>query len=139
LNLVTLYLIPLAIVVLAVYLLVRHVRQWRVEQVSDASADERRYLRGRYRRRMQSSAMLLLAGLAMHAGQRIDWQRQPTLYVFLWCGVALVVSWVIVLALVDIVATRLHLARLERQRVVEKAKLTAELARARARETDGKG
>ncbi|HEV3021453.1 MAG TPA: hypothetical protein VGX76_03265, partial [Pirellulales bacterium] len=72
-NAVTLYLVPLAIVVLSGYLMVRHVRQWRADQSADENPDERRYHFGRYRRRMQSSAMLLVSGVAMHAGQRIAW------------------------------------------------------------------
>ena len=136
-NAVTLYLVPLAIVTLSGFLMAWHVRQWRAEQAGDQNADERRYQRGRFRRRMQASAMLCLAGTAMYAGQLIDAQRTPTLYVFFWCGVALLVFWVMSLALADILATRLHIARLKRQRLVEEAKLQAELARARGSNGNG--
>jgi len=82
--------------------------------------------------------MLCLAGVAMYLGQLIRANQQPTLYVFFWCGVALLVLWVIVLALADIFATRMHIARLKRQRIVEEAKLRAELARASAPKGNGK-
>jgi hypothetical protein len=125
---VTLYLVPLAIVGLSGWLMVRQSRQWRSEQAADLDAGEVRYHRNRHRRRMQSSAMLMLAGIAMYAGQLIGRDR-PTLYVFFWCGLALLVMWIIVLALADIVSTRLHIARLMRRRTVEEARLRAELAR----------
>jgi hypothetical protein len=135
LNAVTLYLIPSAIVILSGFLMAWHVRQWRA---GDQDADERRYQRGRFRRRMQSSAMLCLSGVAMYAGQLISADQQPTLYVFFWCGVALLVLWVMILALADILATRLHIARFKRHRIVEEARLRAELARASALEGNGK-
>lgn len=137
-NFVTLYLIPLAIVVLSGFLMAWHVRQWRVEQAGDQNADDHRYQRGRFRRRMQSSAMLCLAGVAMVVGQLIRAKEQPSLYVFFWWGVAILVLWVMALALADILATRQHIARLKRQRIVEEARLRAELARANAPRGNGK-
>ncbi len=137
-NAVTLYLIPSAIVVLSGFLMAWHVRQWRAEQSGDRDDGERLYQRGRFRRRMQSSAMLCLAGFAMYAGQLISAERQPTLYVFFWWGVAVLVLWVMILALADILATRQHIARLKRQRIVEEARLRAELARVRGTKGNGK-
>jgi hypothetical protein len=136
LNAVTLYLVPLAIVALSGALIVRHIRQWRAEQAGDHDAGERRYHRGRFRRRMQSSAMMLLAGAAMHVGQLIPRER-PALYVYFWCGVAVLVLWFMALALADILSTRLHVARLVHRRTVEEAALRAALARARAAKDHG--
>jgi hypothetical protein len=137
-NAVTLYLVPLAIVAVSALLMAWHVRQWRAEQAGDEEAVEGPYHRRRYRRRMQSSAMLLVSGVAIYAGQLIHSHEHPTLYVFFWSGVALLVFWVMALALADVVATRLQITRLKRQRIIEEARLKAELAQARGSKGNGK-
>jgi hypothetical protein len=86
-----------------------HVKEWRLEQ-ADASLDEydRKHYYARYRRRMQTSGMLILLGILIPLWDWL-WERQ-----FVAAGTAVGFSvfqldgWVIVLALADMLATKNH-------------------------------
>lgn len=138
LNFATLVLLPSAVVALGLGLLISHLRTWRDKRRQLAAGDEYRYHRRRFLRRMQTSAMLTLAGLALFIGQLIPPHAWPSLFVFFWCGVALLLAWVVVLALADAAATRAYLGRLERQRNAERAALEQELIRLRRRGQNSK-
>lgn len=131
------WLIPIAIVVLGVVLLVWHWQSWRAVGRQEADAGELRYQRRRFRRRVQTSGMLVLLGAAMVGGQAIAPDEHPSLFVFFWSGVALLALWAMALALTDVLATRAHVGRLMRRQLAERAKLQAELTRKQA-ERDAK-
>ncbi|HUY92339.1 MAG TPA: hypothetical protein VMV10_26595 [Pirellulales bacterium] len=136
-NLVTLVLFPGAVIALGLGLMISHVRSWRRNQGQFAAGDERRYYRRRFLRRVQTSAMLALAGLALIVGQLIPPHVWPSLFVFFWCGVALLLAWVVVLALADAAATRAYVGRLRRQRTAERSQLEQELMRLRRGSQNG--
>lgn len=128
LQLVVNYLFPIAIILLAVAMMVSHWRSWR-QASSEGDDAERSFQRRRFRRRMQTSLMLALIGVALIVGQWIPPRIWPSTYVFFWCGVAAMVFWVILLAGADFVATSTRLGRLHRQRAAEQSRLQAELIR----------
>jgi hypothetical protein len=110
-------------------LMVLHVRAWRVAQRSPLGDREREYRSTQYRRRMQTSAMLGLLAVAIFAGSFIT---EPPLAVLLfWAAVLVVLGWVALLAVADMVATKLHFGRLQQHNLVEQAKLQAEVRRVR--------
>ncbi|HJT34767.1 MAG TPA: hypothetical protein VJ783_22260 [Pirellulales bacterium] len=131
------WLIPLAIIALGVALLVWHWQSWRGTRGQESDASEVTYQRRRFRRRAQTSGMLVLLGAAMAGGQAIAPDEHPSLFVFFWSGVALLALWAMALALTDMLATRAHLGRLMRRQSAERAKLQAELTRKQA-ERDAK-
>lgn len=131
------WLIPLAIIVLGVALLLWHWQSWRAVNRQEANASELAYQRRRFRRRVQTSGMLVLLGAAMAGGQAIAPDKHPSLFVFFWSGVALLALWAMALALTDVLATRAHVGRLMRRQLAERAKLQAELTRMQA-ERDAK-
>lgn len=137
LSLATLVLLPGAVIALGLGLLISHLRTWRSKRRELAAGDEFRYHRRRFLRRMQTSAMLALAGAALFVGQLIPPHVWPSLFVFFWCGVALLLVWVVVLALADAAATRAYLGRLQRQRNAERSVLEQELIRLRRRSQNG--
>lgn len=129
------WLMPLLIVLLGGGLLIWHWQCWRAARAADDGREELGYQRRRFRRRMQTSGMLLLVGFAMAGGQAISPDRHPSLFVAVWAGVALLAIWAMSLAITDVVATRAHVSRLLRRQFAEQAKLQAELARKKAETT----
>lgn len=137
LNFATLVLLPGAVIALGLGLLISHLRTWRDQRRQLAAGDEFRYHRRRFLRRTQTSAMLALAGVALFVGQLIPPHAWPSLFVCFWCGVALLLAWVVVLALADAAATRAYVGRLARQRNAERSALEQELIRLRRRSQNG--
>ncbi|MEX0710790.1 MAG: hypothetical protein WD278_00485 [Pirellulales bacterium] len=120
-------LFPLLILCLAAGLLHSHLRTWRWARGASLDRLEYDFRRRQFRRRVQASAMLALVGIALFAGQLLPWRRWPSLYVFFWCGVMLLVFWVALLALADVIATNAYARRLRTQRLVEQAQRRARL------------
>ncbi len=129
LQLVVNYVFPGAIMLLAVVMMIWHWRTWRLALSHGVPDAEQGYQRRRFRRRMQTSFVLAIIGAALIIGQWIPPLARPSLYVFFWCGVVLLVLWVIVLAGADFAAASTHLSRLHRQRAAERSRLQAELIR----------
>ncbi len=128
-----------AVIILSVVLLVivallvyTHVRTWRAAQDEVSDADDLDYYRRQFRRRMQASTMLGIVAVAMAAGVAIPHKEMPSLFVFYWCGVIVLVVWIGLLAAADMLATRFHISRSMGGRHVEHAQLQAELRRHRA-------
>ena len=123
-------LFSLSLLVVAGAWIVSHLKSWRAARGrQDLSEAERLFLGRRFRRRMQASSMLALLALAVFAGQMIPYRRYPSLFVWFWFGVLLLVIWVFLLALADALANRQHLRELQRDRLVAEAQLRAELSR----------
>ncbi|MGD0899772.1 MAG: hypothetical protein ABR915_18220 [Thermoguttaceae bacterium] len=117
-----------------------HLAAWRRQRSQDLDARERNYRHRQFVRRMQTSAMLALLGVAILAGQLLTpWLQQQLVFVLFWGGVLVVVLWLVLLALADIVATQHHFSRLRTDNVVERAKLQAEARRLRAKANPGNG
>jgi hypothetical protein len=89
---------------------------------------------------MQASGMLAVAAVALTVGMAIPRDRYPSLFVFFWCGVMLLVVWMLLLAVGDAVSTSLHANRLRREHRIESARLKAEMDRLlRQRDEGGSG
>jgi hypothetical protein len=105
-----------------------HVRAWRGAR-DETDERERRFQQRRFRRRMQASAMLAVAAISLSVGMAIPRDRFPSLFVYFWCGVMLLVCWLMALAIGDAIATNLHARRTRHEHRVEQAKLEAEMDR----------
>ena len=66
-------------------------------------------------------------------GQLIPAARYPTMYALFWLGVVLLVCWAMLLALGDMAVNRQRLKKFQHQRLLEEAKINAELNRLRNR------
>lgn len=110
-----------ALLLVSFALTIVHVRAWRAADHGGLAAAEREFQERRYRRRLQTSAMLGAIGLLILGDlwlDRIikeDWGR--LLY---WCGVGLSLLWLLLLAASDWLASQQHfhgqLRRLEADR-----------------------
>ena len=121
----------------AAVLLASHVLSWQKFQQDAAGKDkiETDYRARQYRRRLQVSAMLGIAALAMLIGLLISWRDYPSVFVFWWTGIVVLVGWIILLAMTDALATRRFFRRVQRDRAVEHARWQAEISRRRNAET----
>ncbi len=114
---------------LVIALLALHVRTWRRVRREGADPAELRFGWRQFRRRMQASTMLGIVALAIPMGSLIPYRERPSLFVFFWFGVAMLVIWVLVLAMLDMFATARHGLHTSRRNLVEEAKLRAQLDR----------
>jgi hypothetical protein len=129
-------LVSLAILLAAGGLIVWHVRTWRRAERKPSEGQGFDYYRRQYRRRMQTSALLAVVAVAIFVGQFIT--RPPVAVLVFWGGVLLVLFWIGLLAVADVVATKLHFAQLRAHYRVEEAKLQMELRRIRSTRGNGK-
>jgi hypothetical protein len=127
------------LIVLGVAMLVGHRRAWHRQQ-ADLETDEsdRRHFAARYRRRMQTSGIIVLLGLLIPLGDWLFVLNRPVLSTLYWVGVLVLVGWVVLLGIGDFLSTSAHsrvaLSRLHaRQRQLED-----ELAALRSRHSNGR-
>jgi hypothetical protein len=127
------------LLLVAAGLMLWHVRQWRRVRPELITKDEHDYRRRKYRRRMQSSAMLGLAGAAIFIPEVLpkDITGSP-FFLLYWLAVLLLVVWTMLLAAVDFWATKVYYDRLQNAYFHEKMKLEAELRRAEDARSNGK-
>jgi hypothetical protein len=120
-------------------LMVAHVRAWRAFREQELDAEEFDYRRRQFRRRMQTSAMLGLLAAALLAGYVLGpWMGAGWFSLAFWGAVLGGVGWVLLLAAVDVWATKHHFGRLRHRCLVEQAKLEAEVRRIQALRGNGK-
>ena len=92
-------LFALVLVAIAVALILWHLQTWRAAQQLPEDSRERAFAGRQFRRRMQTSGMIALLGLALALGQLVT---SPVWIGPYWLGVLLLVGWVLLLALLDI-------------------------------------
>jgi hypothetical protein len=120
--------VSLVLLLAAAGLIVSHIRSWREYVRLEANAEDFDYRRRQYRRRMQTSAMLGILGIAVPAGYLLTlWLDSGWFAVAYWTAIMGLAFWVVLLALVDIWATKHHFGRLRDKCFIERVKLEAEL------------
>lgn len=87
-----------------------HCRVWRAHRTDAALDDrERRHFRTQFRRRLQTSGLLIVLGILIPVGDIfIPWQQFPRMFSLYWMVVLLLAFWVIALAAFDWLASRMH-------------------------------
>jgi UDP-N-acetylmuramyl pentapeptide phosphotransferase/UDP-N-acetylglucosamine-1-phosphate transferase len=124
----------------AAALLVSHVWAWRASQRQELDTGERDYRRRQFRRRMHTSATLGLLGVAVLIGYLLTlWFQASWLALVFSASVMVLLCWVVLLAAMDIWATKRHFGRLRQDCLVEQAKLEAQIRRIQAVRGNGKG
>lgn len=131
--------VGLVLLLVGLGLMRSHVRTWE-SQKEDASLDEadRRHYHRRYRRRLQTSGLIVLLGVLLPAGDLLIPANRPGLFATYWFCVLLLAGWVIVMGLGDLASTGAHarasLARVrQKQRELERA-----LEEYRSRQSNGR-
>jgi len=125
-------LVALVLCVSSAGLISWHLRGWKRLQATEVGARERDFRRRQIRRRIQTSALLGILGVAIFVGQLlITWAAPQLVLITYWGGVLLLVLWLTILALADMVATSVFYDREKSHSIVEQARLQGELRRAR--------
>lgn len=131
--------ISLVILLASTVLLISHVRTWRAMQAEPLEPEDREYRRRQFRRRMHTSAMLGLLAVVTLAGYLLTLQFRSGWLALVFSGSVMVLAcWVVLLALMDMWATKRHFGRLRQDCLVEQAKLEAELRHIQAVRGNGK-
>lgn len=128
-------LLGVALLVFSAVLVWTHLRAWRTAEAADLSPRDRQFAWRQFRRRAQTSAMIGIAAIAIMVAPLITSRASALVSVFYLAGLLLLVLWVILLALVDAIATRRHYGTLQRG---ELNQLAESNARTRRRQRDGK-
>ena len=122
------------LVVLGVGMMIAHWRSWKRQQLdAETSNTDQLHYANRFRRRMQTSALIAIVGLLLGLGDVFIWRFGVPAATLFWMVMLILVSWIAVLAVGDMTAIQSYsknqLADLETQRRV----LEKELAEIRAR------
>jgi small-conductance mechanosensitive channel len=114
-------LVCVALVTIGGFMIRGHLRSWAERQAQGIAdpADLLHYY-GQYRRRIQTSALIIIIGILIFVGDVISEQIGPKLFGWYWVVVLILVCYLILLAVLDGLSTASHtraaLARLRAQR-----------------------
>ena len=127
------------ILIAAAVLMIWHFRAWRDAQQSKLAPGELVFYRRQFRRRLQTSAVLGLLALVILAGEiLIPWLQSPVFFTIFLVAVILLVTWLMLLSVMDIWATRYHFGKLREKCLLEQTKLQAEMRLVQDRRKNGK-
>lgn len=125
----------LSLVALSLLLWNRHQTAWRATQGEELDEAEQTFLSRQYRRRRMANAMIAVVGLAIILGVWVTDARAAAAY---WLAVLLLVSGMVVLAMADLIATRMYYGGLHRAGQEERLLLEAELKKLRRHGSNGR-
>jgi len=125
----------LFLIAIAALMLKRNKTAWLAAQADGLEEREHDFLYRQYRRRMQANWMVAIVGAAIALGV---WVTEPLVAAAYWLGVVLVVGWMALLAVADLVTTRMYYGRLHREQLDERALLEAQLDQIRRRSSNGR-
>jgi len=123
---ISVYVISLGLLGLSGWLLDSHRRSWRAARDSTLGEREMRFARAQYRRRMQASSVIGVMGVTIGVGPLVLGWRQPgplALYVAFLLATC---SWIMLLAFLDIWATRAYYRRLRSDQLMSQLRLVTE-------------
>ncbi|MCH8923657.1 MAG: hypothetical protein IIA67_10995 [Planctomycetes bacterium] len=123
----------IALLVFSGVLVWTHLRTWRAAAEGELSERDRRFAWRQFRRRMQSSAMIGIAAVAIMVAPFLL-ETSVVVSVFYLVGLLLLVLWIILLAVVDAIATRRHYVTLQHG---ELNRMASDNAEARRRQEAG--
>jgi archaellum biogenesis protein FlaJ (TadC family) len=138
-NLLAASLFVFVLMAIAGVLIISHVVSWQRYQQAPKEKIETDYRARQYRRRMQVSAMLVAAAVAMLIGVLISWRDWPSVFVLWWTGVVVLVGWIILLAMADALETRRFFRRVHHDRARDQVRWQAEFDRRKAERRKAKG
>lgn len=128
-------LFSLMLMAISVGLLWLHRRSWIAARQRDLDSEALEFARRQYRRRVQTSGLMVFIALVMLGSL---WVRRPLLVLLLWGGVALLVLWTCILATADWLHTKWYYARLRDDNVAQRAALEAEMRRMLRHRSNGR-
>ena len=115
-----------ALLVFSGVLVWTHLRAWRAAEAANLGPHDRQFAWRQFRRRAQTSAMIGIAAVAIMAAPLIMSIASALVSIFYLLGLLLLVLWVVLLAIVDAIATRRHYGTLQRGELNQLASDNAE-------------
>jgi hypothetical protein len=112
-----------------------HRRSWVASQDRAPDSEALEFSRKQYRRRVQTSGLMMFIAVAMLGSL---WVKRPFLLLLFWGGVALLVLWTCLLATADWLHTRWYYTRLRDDNVAQRAALEAEMRRILRHRSNGR-
>ena len=125
----------LVLVAMALGLLWLHRRSWLAARQLSLGEQELQFARRQYRRRVQTSGLIILAALVMLVSCCVE-RPLPTLLV--WGCLTLLVLWISLLAAADWLHTRTYLHRVRDEQIAERAVLESEMRRLLRHRSNGR-
>ncbi len=120
------YALSLLLLTLSMILLLKHRRNWlAVRDSSQGPGLEKRYALAQYRRRMQASGMIAVVGVAIGMGPLVP--QRPGPYTLYLGGLLVACLGLVLLAGLDMWATRQHYRRMRSEQVAAQIKLAMKL------------
>lgn len=113
----------------------RHIQLWNRARETVLDERELDFRRRQFGRRMQTSGLMAVLAVAMFAGCWIT--RPPLLVLFYWLVVVGLTAWLMLLAAADMLATRIHFARMEDECKVAQSRLRSQLRQIRGQGDSG--
>jgi len=130
-----------ALVIIGSLMIRAHRRAWSDQKNDPDLPDaDRIYFHRRYRRRMQTSSMMVVVGILLGLGGAvIPWQNfRPLVWTAYWWGVLLLTFWMVLQALGDLFSTRVRAqATLEEVRR-KRHELERQIEQYKSRRSNGK-
>ena len=121
------FVISLALLGISGLLIDAHLRTWREARESATLADrDKRFAQSMFRRRMVASAMIGGIGAAIGVGPIVP--REPLALAFYLATLLAGCVWILLLAMLDIWATRRHYQRVRTEQLSKQLQLTVEMA-----------
>jgi hypothetical protein len=112
------------LVAISAALMVWNARSWQAARALPEDSPERAFAWRQFRRRMQTSGMIAVLGLAMFVGQFVT---SPLWIGPYWLGVLCLLGWVLLLALLDIGAIHKYYGSLRAEHRTQLAAMEARL------------
>jgi hypothetical protein len=130
-------LFSLSLLLVSGVLMFMHWRSWKTLQREERSPVELDYRRRQFRRRMMASGMIGVVGIVLFIGMAlfmgpeslIPWINDLMVIIIYWFAVVLITLWMILLAFVDVWATRQYLTRICEDDLLQQTQLHANLLR----------
>jgi cell division protein FtsB len=131
-----------ALVFLGVWLIRWHRAAWSAHRAEEATDERAKFhYRRQFRRRIQVSVLLILVGVMIPLGDWLMVQRpDPKWTAFFWIAVLLMALWIMLLAALDWLSSRMHVraARAALGSLARKQReLEAEVERLRSKRSNG--
>lgn len=120
------FIVSLALLGLSGALIDSHRRTWRAAQESaDLSARSRRFAQAQYRRRLQASGMIGVIGTIIALWPVVP--REPGPMMFYTAALLAGCVWIMLLALLDLLATRHYYRRLRDEQLAKHVEMALEI------------
>ena len=122
--------VGITLILVAALLIASHLRAWRTADHGGLREAEREFHVRRFRRRLQASVLLGVVGILILGDLGMErFFKEDLLRLLYWCGVVVLLLWLLLLAGGDWLASRAYYSREWNRLQVERSSLQADVVR----------